>query len=139
MELIKNLDERVLLLIGGPFMALALGLSTGAGFFSTIYGSLQLDLFSIILTVCLFLIVLIIGWVNGMLMSALLLVFFLVKPLITEEGRNTLKYHLANYSHFIAIAIGLFVTIDAFDNLDSTVAGGMLLAMVGFIIKSLFF
>jgi hypothetical protein len=139
LDAIKNLDERVLLLIGGPFMALALLLSTGTGFFTTIYGSLQLDLFSIILTVCLFLIVLLIGWFNGMIMSALLLVFFLVKPLITQEGRDTLKYHLANYSHFIAMAVGIFVTINAFDNLDATVAGGMLLAMIGFIVKSLFF
>jgi hypothetical protein len=139
MEMIKNLDERVLLVIGGPLMALALFLSTGTGFFTTIYGSLQLDLFSIILTVCLFLIVLLIGWFNGMLMTALLLMFLFVKPLITPEGRETLKYHLANYSHFVAMAIGIFVTISAFDNLDATVAGGMLLALSGFIIKSAFF
>ena len=139
LESIKNLDERILLLIGGPIMALALFFSTGVGFFTTIYGSLQLDLFSIILTVCLFLIVLLIGWFNGMIMSALLLVFFFVKPLITQEGRETLKYHLSNYSHFIAMAIGLFVTINAFDNLDSTVAGGMLLVMVGMAIKNAFF
>ena len=139
MEMIKNLDERVLLVIGGPLMALALFLSTGSGFFTTIYGSLQLDLFSIILTVCLFLIVLLIGWFNGMLMSALLFMFLFVKPLISPEGREMLKYHLANYSHFVAMAIGIFVTINAFDNLDATVAGGMLLALIGFIIKSAFF
>jgi hypothetical protein len=139
MEMIKNLDERLLLVIGGPLMALALFLSTGTGFFTTIYGSLQLDLLSIILTICLFLIVLLIGWFNGMLMTVLLTLFLFVKPLITPEGRETLKYHLANYSHFVAIAIGIFVTIAAFDNLDATVAGGMLLTLVGVIIKSAFF
>jgi hypothetical protein len=139
MEFIKGLDERILLVIGGPLMAVALFFSTGAGFFTTIYGSLQLDLFSIILTVCLFLIVLLIGWFNGMIMSAILFAFLFIKPLITQEGRDTLKYHLSNYSHFIAMAIGLFVTINAFDNLDSTVAGGMLVALVAFMIKSAFF
>lgn len=139
METIKNLDERILLVIGGPLMALAMFLSTGTGFFTTIYGSLQLDLFSIILTVCLFLIVLLIGWFNGMVMTAILFMFLFVKPLITQEGRETLKYHLSNYSHFIAMAIGIFVTINAFDNLDPTVAGGMLIALIGFIVKSLFF
>lgn len=139
LEFIKNLDERILLIIGGPLMALALFLSTGTGFFTTIYGSLQLDLFSIILTVCFFLIVLLIGWFNGMIMSVILFMFFFVKPLITQEGREALKYNLSNYSHFIAMAIGLFVTINAFDNLDATVAGGMLVALVSFTIKSAFF
>jgi hypothetical protein len=139
LEFIKNLDERILLLIGGPLMASALFLSTGTGFFTTIYGSLQLDLFSIILTVCLFLIVLLIGWFNGIVMSVVLFMFLFIKPLITQEGREALKYHLSNYSHFIAMAIGLFVTINAFDNLDATVAGGMLVALVGFVIKSAVF
>jgi hypothetical protein len=138
-EFVKGMDERVLLVIGGPIMALALFLSTGVGFFTTIYGSLQMNLLSIILTICLFLIVLIIGWFNGMLMTFLLLMFLFVKPLISPEGRDTLKHLLSNYSHFIAIAIGIFVTINAFDNLDVTVAGGMLIALVAFIIKSAFF
>ena len=138
-ELIKNLDERILLIIGGPILAIAMFLSTGVGFFTTIYGSLQIDLFSIILTVCLFLLVLLFGWINGVVMTALLAVFLFVKPLITQEGRETLKYHLSNYSHFIAMAIGIFVTINAFDNLNSTVAGGMLLVMLGMIVKNVFF
>lgn len=138
-EFVKNMDEQVLLVIGGPLMALALFLSTGTGFFTTIYGSLQLDPFSILLTICLFLIVLIIGWINGMLMTFMLLMFLLVKPLISPEGRDTLKYHLANYSHFIAMAIGIFVTINAFDNLDITVASGMLIALSAIVIKSVFF
>lgn len=139
MDFVKNMDERVLLVIGGPLMALFLLFSTGAGFFTTIYGSLQLDLFSIILTICLFLIVLFIGWFNGMIMTFLLLMFLLVKPLISQDGRDTLKRHLSTYSHFIAMAIGLFVTINAFDNLDVTVAGGMLVALIVFMVKSLFF
>lgn len=139
MDFIKNMDERVLLVIGGPLMALALFFSTGTGFFTTIYGSLQLDLLSIILTVCLFLIVLLIGWFNGMMMTLMLLMFLLVKPLISPEGRETLKRHLSTYSHFIAMAIGIFVTINAFDNLDVTVSGGMLITLIAFIIKSAFF
>ena len=138
-ELIKNLDERVLLIIGGPLMALALFISTGVGFFSTIYGSLQLNLLSIILTICLFLVVLVIGWFNGMIMTLMLMMFLFVKPLISKEGRDTLKYHLANYSHFIAMAIGIFATINAFDNLDASVAGGMLVALIALIVKSVFF
>jgi hypothetical protein len=138
-EFVKNMDERVLLAIGGPLMGLALFLSTGVGFFTTIYGSLQLDLLSIILTVCLFLVVLLIGLFNGMVMTFMLLMFFFVKPLISPDGRDTLKYLLSNYSHFIAMAIGIFVTISAFDNLDATVAGGMLIALIVFIIKSAFF
>jgi len=139
MDFMKEIDDRVLLVIGGPLMALFLMFSTGAGFFTTIYGSLQLELIPIILTICLFLIVLLIGWFNGMIMSFLLLMFLVVKPLISQDGRDKLKTHLSTYSHFIAMAIGLFVTINAFDNLDSTVAGGMLLALIGFIVKSLFF
>jgi hypothetical protein len=65
--------------------------------------------------------------------------FLFVKPLISPEGRDTLKYHLSKYSHFIAMAIGVFVTINAFDKLDVTVAGGMLIALVAFIVKSAFF
>ena len=139
MDFIKNMDERVLLVIGGPLMGLALLLSTGTGFFTTIYGSLQLNLLSIILTVCLFLIVLLIGWFNGMLMTVMLTMFLFVKPLISPDGRETLKYHLSKYSHFIAMAIGIFVTMNAFDNLDVTVAGGMLVTLLIFIVKSLFF
>ncbi len=138
-EMIKNLDERVLLVIGGPLMALALFLSTGSGFFTTIYGSLQLNPFSIVLTICHFLIVLLIGWFNGMAMTFMLLMFLFVKPLISPEGRETLKYHLSKYSHFIAMAIGIFVTINAFNNLDASIAGGMLIALIAFIIKSAFF
>lgn len=138
-EFIKNMDEQVLLVIGGPLMALALLFSTGTGFFTTIYGSLQLDPFSILLTICFFLVVLLIGMFNGMVMSFMLLMFFFVKPLITSEGRETLKYHFANYSHFIAIAIGIFVTINAFDNLDVTVAGGMLMTLIAVLVKSAFF
>jgi hypothetical protein len=139
MDFIKNMDERVLLVIGGPLMGLALLFSTGAGFFTTIYGSLQLDLLSIILTVCLFLIVLLIGWFNGMFMTLMLLMFLFVKPLISQDGRDTLKRHLSKYSHFIAMAIGIFVTINAFDKLDVTVASGMLIALLAFIVKSAFF
>lgn len=135
-SMIENLDERILLIIGGPLLALSLFLSTGTGFFTTIYGSLQLDLFSIILTICLFLIVLIIGWFNGMLMSIILAGFLLVKPLISKEGRTILKEHFSTYKHMISMAIGLFITINAFINLDATVAGGMLLALIGLLIAS---
>lgn len=137
-ELIENLDERILLFIGGPILALSLFFSTGVGFFTTIYGSLQLDILSIILTISLFLIVLIIGWFNGILMSIILTGFLFLKPLISSQGRDILKEHVSKYKYLISMTIGLLVTMNAFSNLDASVAGGMLLVFIALLVKSFF-
>ena len=76
------------------------------------------------------------GGINGSLQSLALfaLIFY---PLFTQSGRNNIKNIVNKYGNILSVFLGIFISINAFANLNSSYGIGMLIALAILYIPSL--
>uniref|UniRef100_A0A6C0KGB5 Uncharacterized protein n=1 Tax=viral metagenome TaxID=1070528 RepID=A0A6C0KGB5_9ZZZZ len=135
----KNLGSTGQLILGPLIIILGWLVSNVIGFCTTLYGSLQSDITGIILTVlcAIFGPLWIISSVNASL-QALLFSLFFITPLFTSNGRDHLRSTINQHSNLIFLMLGLMITANAYNNLNSYVGLGMLIMVAIMYIPTLF-
>jgi hypothetical protein len=144
-EFLQEVDDSIIFMFSPLLFVLALGFVPLIGFFGTFYGAFNLGenqfnqgLIGIYASIIMLLfgILVLLGGINSSLQS---LAFFalIFYPLFTQDGRNNIKNIVNKYGNILSVFLGLFISINAFANLNSSYGIGMLIALAILYIPSL--
>lgn len=144
-EFLQEVDNSIIFIFSPLLFVLTLAIVPIIGFFGTFYGAFNLGersynqgLIGIYASIIMLLfgILALLGSINGSLQSLALfaLIFY---PLFTQSGRNNIKNIVNKYGNILSVFLGIFISINAFANLNSSYGIGMLIALAILYIPSL--
>jgi len=144
-EFLQEVDDSIIFMFSPLLFVIALGILPILGFFGTFYGAFSLGersynqgLVGIYASIIMLLfgILALLGGINGSLQS---LAFFalIFYPLFTQYGRSNIKNIVNKYGNILSVFLGIFISINAFANLNSSYGIGMLIALAILYIPSL--